>query len=50
VSDQERDAKFIDCASTILDDSQSADLLDQIKDIRAADDVRALVKATIPLG
>jgi len=48
VSDKERDAKFTDCASTILDEREAAALLDQIKAIRSADDVRALVKATIP--
>jgi hypothetical protein len=48
VSEKERDAKFSDCASTILDEGETETLLEKIKDIRSAVEVRTLGKATIP--
>jgi 2-methylcitrate dehydratase PrpD len=48
MSEADRDTKFMDCASQILDDSSAADLLKRIKNIRAADDIQAMVRATVP--
>jgi 2-methylcitrate dehydratase PrpD len=48
MSEPDRDAKFIDCATQVLSDQGAADLLKQIKDIRGAHNIRELIKATIP--
>lgn len=48
MSEQDRDTKFTDCASTVLGEAGTAELLEQIKAMRTASNIRALVKATVP--
>ncbi|MDA0656682.1 MAG: MmgE/PrpD family protein [Proteobacteria bacterium] len=50
MSDAERDDKFKDCAGLALGASGAANLLDQLKSIRSASTIQALVKATIPMA
>lgn len=46
---QEREAKFMDCSSTVLGETAAADLHKQINQIAIADNIRMMMKATVPL-
>ena len=48
ISEKDRDDKFMDCARPVLGDTGTAALLDQLKAIRSAGDLRGLLKATVP--
>lgn len=47
-SDRDRDAKFMDCATQILEGAEATALLDLIKNCHSSDNVGALIGATIP--
>jgi hypothetical protein len=47
-NEADRDAKFMDCATSVLGAAGAQNLLDRARACRDAGDVRSLIKATIP--
>ena len=48
LSKKDHDAKFSDCASPVLGENRTAELLKQTKIVREIRDIHALVEATVP--